>query len=219
MPCRPAHPVLESANVSDMSESQGPVQLLDLQVQQFGALLSELGWDRTFKRWATELPDMRDRLGHVAQMTDAAANKVLNLIDDAQPECDVIVTQSSELALRLAQLADHNELGVGEARAALAEAAAVLKHQGEAARRQSQVLGQIMLAQDFQDLSGQVIKKVVGIVSRAEQQLQRVLTQSQRDLPDSTRAASALARLEGPQLSEKAVAQDDVDDLLASLGF
>ena len=219
MPCRPAHPVQESANVSDMSESQGPIQQLDDRAQQFGGLLSELGWDLTFKRWATELPEVRDRLGHVAHMTDAAANKVLNLIDDAQPECDVIVTQSSELALRLAQLADHCELGVGEARAALAEAAAVLKHQGEAARRQSDVLSQIMLAQDFQDLSGQVIKKVVGIVSHAEHQLGLLLTQSQRDLPDAASAASRSARLEGPQLPEKAVAQNDVDDLLASLGF
>lgn len=219
MPCRPAHPVLESANVSDMSESQGPMQQLDARVQRFGALLSELGWDLTLGRWATELPDVRDRLGHVAKMTDAAANKVLNLIDDAQPECDVIVTQSSELALRLAQLADHAELGVGEARAALAEAAAVLKHQGEAARRQSEVLSQIMLAQDFQDLSGQAIKKVVGSVSRAEQQLGLLRAQSQRDLPDGAEAATSSPRLEGPQLPEQAVAQDDVDDLLASLGF
>ena len=72
-----------------------------------------------------------------------------------------------------------------------------------------------MLAQDFQDLSGQVIKKVVGILDHAEHQLCQLLAQSEG--PAAT--AAAPARLEGPQMPDKAVAQEDVDDLLASLGF
>jgi chemotaxis protein CheZ len=73
------------------------------------------------------------------------------------------------------------------------------------------------MAQDFQDLSGQVIKKVVNIIGHAEQQLRQMLAQSEGKAP--LMAAPEKAQLAGPQVPDKAVAQEDVDDLLASLGF
>jgi chemotaxis protein CheZ len=83
-----------------------------------------------------------------------------------------------------------------------------------------------MMAQDFQDLSGQVIKKVIDIITRTEMQLVQLLIDS------SPSAPAAVAKpenaepvtvdnhvLEGPQTADSALKQDDVDDLLASLGF
>ena len=135
-----------------MSEGQQHLQAVDDRVRELARLLAALGWDDTLHRLAEEIPDARDRLGYVAQMTDSAATKVLNLVDDAQPRCEAAAGEAAELSSRLAVLSEHAELGVGEARAALAEAAAP-------------------------------------------------------------------GKLEGPQLPEKAVAQEDVDYLLASLGF
>lgn len=201
--------------MSDLSEGQDHLRQWDDRVRDLGRLLATLGWDIALHRLADELPDVRDRLGHVAQMTDSAANKVLNLIDDAQPLCEDAAAEASALSGRLAVLSEHPALGVGEARALLAEAAAALAHQGDVNRRQAGLLSQIMLAQDFQDLSGQVIQKVVGILDHAEQQLQQLLAQSEG--PQA--AAPAPSRLEGPQVLDKAVLQEDVDDLLASLGF
>jgi chemotaxis protein CheZ len=71
------------------------------------------------------------------------------------------------------------------------------------------------MAQDFQDLSGQVIKKVVGIIGHTEQRLRMLLSQTEGRAVEGP----SLGKLEGPQVPEKAVAQEDVDDLLASLGF
>lgn len=201
--------------MSDLSEGQDQMLRLDQRVGELGRLLAILGWDLTLHRLAQEIPDARDRLGYVARMTDAAATQVLNLVDDAQPRCEAAASEATELSDRLARLAGHADLGVGEARAALAEAAAALAHQADVKGQLAGLLSRIMLAQDFQDLSGQVIKKVAGILDHAERQLCQLLAQSEGPVAP----AAVAARLEGPQLPSKAVAQEDVDDLLASLGF
>jgi chemotaxis protein CheZ len=94
------------------------------------------------------------------------------------------------------------------------------------AEGQANALSDIMMAQDFQDLSGQVIKKVIDIINRTEMQLVHLLIDS---APESaTAGVQEVLRgpatvddhvLEGPQVSDKALQQSDVDDLLASLGF
>ena len=201
--------------MSNLSEGRDALDQLDERVRRLGNTLAELGWDSALHQLADEIPDARERLDYVGQMTEAAATKVLNLVDAAQPACRGAAAESAALAERLAALAVHPELGVGEARAALAEAVAALQHQGTVLRGQAAVLSDIMMAQDFQDLSGQVMKKVVGIITHTEEQLRQLLAQTEG------RASAAIdaARLQGPQVPEKAVAQADVDDLLASLGF
>jgi chemotaxis protein CheZ len=71
-----------------------------------------------------------------------------------------------------------------------------------------------MMAQDFQDLSGQVINKVIKIITRTEKQLLELLVSHTPQAKVET-----VTKLEGPQTPDKAMKQDDVDDLLASLGF
>ncbi|MDO9284461.1 MAG: protein phosphatase CheZ [Aquabacterium sp.] len=201
--------------MSNLSDGPDALDQLDALVRQLGTTLSELGWDAALHQLVDELPDARDRLAYVGRMTEDAANKVLNMVDAAQPVCHSAATEAASLAERLDGLSTHAELGVGEARAALAEAAAALRHQGEVKRAQAGVLTDIMMAQDFQDLSGQVIKKVVLIISHAEQQLQQLLAQSE----GKAVAALDTGKLVGPQVPDKAVDQEGVDDLLASLGF
>ena len=84
----------------------------------------------------------------------------------------------------------------------------------EVASLQQDALNDIMMAQDFQDLSGQVINKVIKIISRTEKQLLELLVSTTPPPKVETPAV-----LEGPQTPDKAMKQDDVDDLLASLGF
>jgi chemotaxis protein CheZ len=198
-----------------MSTGQDALDQLDERVRRLGSTLVELGWDAAFHQLADELPDARERLLHVGQMTETAANKVLDLVDEAALRCGPAARQANDLSTRLAGLAEHPELGVGEARAALAEAAAVLQQQAAESLAHAAVLSQIMMAQDFQDLSGQVIKKVVQIISHTELQLLQLLAQS----AGTATPVLEFAPLQGPQVPEKAVAQDDVDALMASLGF
>ncbi|GCL61986.1 protein phosphatase CheZ [Pseudaquabacterium pictum] len=203
--------------MSDLSDGPDALDELDALVRRLGATLAELGWDVALHQLADELPDARDRLAYVGRMTEDAAMKVLNMVDATQPVCQAAATEALALADRLEGVGTHAELGVGEARAALAEATAALRHQASLQKAHNAVLTDIMMAQDFQDLSGQVIKKVVNIIGHAEQQLQQMLAQSEGKV--AVVAQREKSQLAGPQVPDKAVAQEDVDDLLASLGF
>jgi chemotaxis protein CheZ len=82
-----------------------------------------------------------------------------------------------------------------------------------------------MMAQDFQDLSGQVIQKVIDIITRTELQLVQLLVDSSPETVAQEKEQAPVALsvdthvLTGPQTADKALQQSDVDDLLASLGF
>jgi chemotaxis protein CheZ len=139
---------------------------------------------------ANELPDACERLLYVKQMTEQAANKVFSLIDQLQADA---------AALR-----------------ALAQAPDAAAIQALADRQQA-VSTELMMSQEFQDLSGQVINKVVKLLESVERPLHQVLAQA----GDAATEAMPLdsGELTGVQTPDKALQQDDVDDLLASLGF
>lgn len=188
-----------------MSESQPMTQDHAFQ-QQLGGIVRQLhdalrtlGFDQGLQEVAHQIPDARERLAYVGEMTERAANTVLGLVDAAKPSCHTLVQE-------------------GEALLASADSDATalrgfVQRSVEAARSQQDVLNDIMMAQDFQDLSGQVINKVIHIITRTEQQLVELLVNTvDAPKPDTQELA-------GPQVPDKALQQDDVDDLLASLGF
>lgn len=183
--------------------------------RQLHQAMSELGLDNHLHRIVSEIPDARERLTYVAQMTESAAHKVLGLVDAAQPACNALREQAVAQRAVLAPLLDSTE---GPVREALQGALALADAAEKTADQQYGTLTEIMMSQDFQDLSGQVIKKVIDIISQTETQLLQLLSQS---APEHLAAAAAAAneQLQGPQTPEKALKQDDVDDLLSSLGF
>lgn len=168
-----------------------------------------------------EMPNARDRLAHVGKMTEEAANKVLNLVDLAKPECDDLSKRGIELSQSIAKMAASKDLSVERARALMSQCGKFAERTATFASGQADVLSDIMMAQDFQDLSGQVIKKVIDIISRTEMQLVQLLVDSAPQVEKAPEAefTGATHQLQGPQTANAALAQDDVDDLLASLGF
>jgi chemotaxis protein CheZ len=180
-------------------------------VRQLHDALQSLGYDHAIRRIANEIPDARDRLAFVGGMTEAAANKVLNLVDAASPACDEVESRADALTSSLqAELQ-----GAHPAHPLLQECTSFTQRVSSFAETQRSALTDIMMAQDFQDLSGQVIGKVIDIISRTEQQLVDLLVHS---APQEVQPEVS-AELAGPQVPDKALQQDDVDDLLASLGF
>jgi chemotaxis protein CheZ len=169
-------------------------------VRQLHDALHTLGYDHVLQEVASEIPDARERLAYVGQMTEQAASRVLTLVDEAKPTCGALVAEGEAL------LAD-----AGTDPALLRS---FVQRSVSAARSQQETLNDIMMTQDFQDLSGQVINKVISIITRTEQQLVELLVHSTDPAP-----AKAQEALAGPQVPDKALKQDDVDDLLASLGF
>ena len=184
--------------------------------------LRGLGLDKLIEKAASDIPDARDRLDYVARLSEQAAKRVLDATDAANPLQDEIDTSAADLAHAwqglLAQPA-----GPGDtAWRALAErTVARLDESREAAVITKGHLMDIMMAQDFQDLTGQVITRITTIAQSLEQQLVQVLvdfapTEIKREIDNGL--------LNGPQInpegnSDVVADQGAVDDLLDSLGF
>ncbi len=183
--------------------------------------LRELGYDKLLEQTVTALPDAKDRLAYVANLTEQAACRVLNATDIAGPLVDEIESGASELGARWDK-AFGNQLGVAEFKQLAEETRAYLKDQLPTRTRATHAqLTEIMMAQDFQDLTGQVIKKVVLLAQELEAGLMGALI----DVLPATRRTEEVANLmNGPVVnaegrSDVVVNQEQVDDLLDSLGF
>ena len=172
-----------------------------------------------------EIPNARDRLAYVGKMTEDAANKVLTLVESAKPECLDLQARGVQLNDSLTRMAANPDLQVDRARGLMLSCGKFAQSTAQFAGQQSAVLSDIMMAQDFQDLSGQVIQKVIDIITRTELQLVQLLVDSSPEPAGVPVEAEKLAAtvdthvLDGPQTADKALQQTDVDDLLASLGF
>lgn len=183
--------------------------------RQLHSAVVQLGVDGYLHRIAAEIPDARERLVYVGQLTDRAAHKVLGLVEDRQPECRAQAEEARALSQHLEAA---KASATAEQVALLTEVQAFARRTAERADRQYETLGEIMLSQDFQDLSGQVIQKVVKIITETEDQLLGLLLKH-APLHVSDLKHDSSQHLQGPQVEGKALDQGDVDDLLASLGF
>ena len=184
-------------------------------VRQLHDSLRELGYDRSLSDIATEVTDATDRLEYIATLTEQAANKVLNSIDEAMPVQDKLIATAKDVDSRWGALFD-GKLGVDEFKLLAQDSrqfAATVVSAGEAEKAR---LMQIMMAQDFQDITGQIIKKVVIITQKLERELAQMLIENAPYKEDKEKVVDLLA---GPAVPASAMAQTDVDDLLADLGF
>ncbi len=198
--------------------------------------MRELGLDKHVERAAEAVPDARDRLRYVANMTEQAAERVLSAIEVAKPMQEQLESDAKELSARWATWYDA-PIGREEVRALMDDTRQFLDGVPQSTAATNQQLLEIMLAQDFQDLTGQVIKKIMDVVYLIEQQLLTVLVENiapeRREQFAATAAllaetasgtGSPEALLNGPQIDPEGKAdvvqdQAQVDDLLASLGF
>jgi chemotaxis protein CheZ len=182
--------------------------------------LRGLGLDKLIEKAASEIPDARDRLDYVARLSEQAARKVLDATDAAGPLQDAIDSRAAELARDWQELLE-GKGGEAEWRALAARTVANLEQARSAASATKAHLMDIMMAQDFQDLTGQVIGKVTAIAQSLEKQLVEVLVDF---APAEIKRELDNGLLNGPQIkpegnTEVVANQGQVDDLLDSLGF
>ena len=176
--------------------------------------MRELGYDRSLSDVAIQVADAQGRLEYVATLTEQAANKVLNATDLGMPEQDKLAQQAKEIDVRWTDLFD-GKMSVEEFKTLARDSKEFANTVMAATEAEKARLLDIMMAQDFQDLTGQLIKKVVAINKRVERELAQILIDNApADLRDK-----AVELMEGPSVPNAALEQDDVDNLLESLGF
>lgn len=205
--------------------------------QRIGALtrqlhdsLAGLGLADKVKNWAGELPDAKSRLSYIARLTGEAAEKVLNNVDQAKLHHDHIASETRRIGALI----------VKDPVAAVAKGHVMnfINDVEQATQEIDKNLTDIMMAQDFHDLTGQVIAKVVNLAANIEAELVQLLLitappdattraaplEEAQDAPAAAPAAAKEPTLNGPVVSPEGnpdvvKSQSEVDDLLASLGF
>ncbi|ASK54856.1 protein phosphatase CheZ [Vibrio tarriae] len=182
--------------------------------------------DERFSEIATdEIPDARERLHYVIQKTEVAANKTMDAVDRCMPIADKL--HESLLLIR----PDWNGLMNGRIELMHFKALChriddlLTQVEGDSSELRGE-LTEILMAQDFQDLTGQIIKRVINLVNEVEKRLVEILTvfgAAQKE-QKADKAIVASIEPEGPILNpheriDAVSSQDEVDDLLSSLGF
>lgn len=179
--------------------------------------LNGLGLTEQLKDSVEELPDAKSRLTYIARLTGDAAEKVLNSVDQAKSLHDEIAMETRRIA----------ELIVKDPVAAVAKGHVMnfVTHVEQSSKAIDKHLTEIMMAQDFHDLTGQVIARVVSLTSTIEEQLVQLLIETAPAVSTKTTpVAERQHALSGPAISPEnnpdiVTNQSQVDDLLASLGF
>jgi chemotaxis protein CheZ len=183
--------------------------------------LRELGYDKALTEASSQIVDAQDRLEYVASLTEQAANKVLNTLDDGMPAQDVLSKKSKEMEDRWSALFN-GKLSIDEFKTLAGDSRAFAQAVSEATEAEKARLLEIMMAQDFQDITGQLIKKVVIITKTVEQELAQLLKDNapaDKREKMAQKEALEVSLMSGPSAPSVALNQDNVDDLLADLGF
>jgi len=180
--------------------------------------LRELGYDKALTEASSQINDAQDRLEYVATLTEQAANKVLNTLDEGMPEQDTLSKKSKDMENRWADLFA-GKLSLDQFKQLAGDSQAFAVAVSAATEAEKARLLEIMMAQDFQDITGQLIKKVVNITKTVEHELAELLRDNAPPAVREKIAQKEVSLMSGPSAPAVALNQDNVDDLLADLGF
>ncbi|MDH5181368.1 MAG: protein phosphatase CheZ, partial [Gammaproteobacteria bacterium] len=201
--------------------------------QEMGKLTRELhdsisafGMDNEIINLAKDdIPDARSRLRYVIELTDDAANKTLTSVEKSIPLCDGMSKNSRTLNESWKRFIKR-DMDVNEFRELSASIDKFLEDNTEEVTVLRTHLSNILLAQDFQDLTSQIIKRVIDLVEDVESNLVNLIkltgSSAAKDLPDVKKPVHDTSP-QGPAVPgvDQGVVsgQDEVDELLSSLGF
>lgn len=185
--------------------------------RQLHNALNELGYADQLRGSMGELPDAQSRLSYIARLTGEAAEKVLTRVEQAKSLHDHIASETRRVVTAL----------VADPVAAVAKGDIYnfLSDVEHVTKEADTHLTEIMMAQDFHDLTGQVIARVVNLAATIEQQLVQLLIQTApAQAAPQPPAEPRREHLQGPVVNPESTpdvvtSQSQVDDLLASLGF
>ena len=182
--------------------------------------LRELGYDKSLENAVESMPDARDRLNYIAAMTEQAAERALNATEVAMPIQEKLESDATDLSQQWERLFD-KKMDVAEFKSLVMQTRGYLSDVPNRTKATNAQLMEVMMAQDFQDLTGQVIKKIIEVAQQVEQQLVKLLVES---TPPEKKHEVNSSLLNGPVINAEGrtdvvTSQTQVDELLDSLGF
>ncbi|MDX1589323.1 MAG: protein phosphatase CheZ [Oleiphilaceae bacterium] len=182
----------------------------------------------------SKMADASDRLDYVVELTGKSANRTMDLVEETMPLAGHIREEAADIQTQWQRLG-RREMEASEFRQLYGRVDQFLGRLSQDSATMHHNLSEILLAQDYQDLTGQVIQRVTALVRDVEDNLVKLMimasdvdriTGTVHDLPDTDDNDNnhSPERGEGPQMNadkrdEVVSGQDDVDDLLSSLGF
>lgn len=203
-----------------MSETPRKKHASDARVKKIGhatarlhSILKELGHTRHLEKSASTMPDARERLSFIDKSMHDASERTISAVEASLPLTSQNRATCSELSMRLA------DTSFTEHQALVQDAISKL---GEIAMAEESVrhnLLQIMEAQEFRDVAGQMVNKIVDAAVEIENILLDLLKEYAPNSQDSLISTAGLTAGPGQQTRDSVKGQDEVDDLLASLGF
>ncbi|TAJ80154.1 MAG: hypothetical protein EPO42_04880 [Gallionellaceae bacterium] len=189
------------------------VEKIGLATARLHRILKELGHTRRLEKSASTMPDARERLSFIDRSMHEASEKTISAVEASLPLTTSSRTACADLSMRLA------DANFGENQALVMETISKL---GEIAMAEESVrhnLMQIMEAQEFRDVAGQMVNKIVNAAVEIENILLDILKEYAPDTKDSLISTEGLTAGPGHQAKDSVNGQDEVDDLLASLGL
>ena len=205
--------IAKSPRKKRSSLAEPKVEKIGLAAARLHRLLKELGHTRNLEKSAATMPDARDRLSFIDKSMHEASEKTISAVEVSIPLIKGNRSTCGDLTLRLsdAKFGKHGKL-VEETISRLGEIAAaeeIVHHN----------LMQIMEAQEFRDVAGQMVNKIVLAAVEVESILLDLLKEYAPDAKDSLISTQGLTAGPSVKADDSVNGQDEVDDLLASLGF
>ncbi len=178
-----------------------------------------------------DIPDAKERLNYVITMTEQAAHRTLNAVEESLPIAQELQERAHDLRDKWTRFR-RKDMEASEFRALVPEIDSFLDLTSGHAEKLNSSLSDVMMAQDFQDITGQIIRRVINLVKDVEENLVKLvrisgqrMRQGDAQTAGKKHSKEDLARGVGPQVpgvdqaDDTVSGQDDVDDLLSSLGF
>ncbi|ACE84348.1 protein phosphatase CheZ [Cellvibrio japonicus] len=183
----------------------------------------------------SDIHDATNRLNYVMELTQKAAEKTMDMVDEAAPIAMNLGQEASSLRTEWARL-KRREMTADEFRQLYERMDGFLGQMVTGTGQLSKNLQDIVLEQGFQDLTGQVLKRVIGLINDVEKDLVTLVriagqveevtglvNDVEQDEQDRLIVQKRKTEPEGPQINKERAdvvsGQDEVDDLLSSLGF
>lgn len=175
-----------------------------------------------------DLPDAQNRLQYVIEKTEDAANRTMDAVEACLPMADNM-HQKVDSVLPQWQKLMNNNIQLSEFKSLCHSVDTILRDCGQNMPQIHGLMTEVLMAQDYQDITGQVIKRVIQLVEDVEKNLIALLKLFGDDAQKLTQNSAkpdekGTAEAEGPIIDadkrdDVVSGQDDVDDLLSSLGF